>query len=109
MQKMDIKTAEKKIDITSEKVVRQENTSLSRAHSSKDRMLRCKCANNHFFVETFFATKSTAKSSRGNNCVIFFVKDKSFIHLVKEFSKEHFFTWSFFKNVSQRKAVVAEP
>jgi hypothetical protein len=60
---------------------------LSRNYGTNDRMLRCKRANDYFFMDTFFATKKAGKSSRGHNCCQLFVTDKGFVHVVPMKSK----------------------
>jgi hypothetical protein len=62
--------------------------------------LRCKRIDEHFFMDTFFATSKAGKSSRGHTCCQLFVTDKGFIYVapmksksealqaVKQFAKE---------------------
>ena len=77
-----IKTARKTIGVTSKKFARKDKLSLSINHSSEYIMLQYKRANEHLFIDDFFDTKSTSKSSRGNTCMQLFVTNKRFIHLV---------------------------
>ena len=47
-----------------------------------DQMLRYKCINEYFFVDTLFDTKRSGKPSRSNTCCQLFVTDKVYIHVV---------------------------
>jgi transposase InsO family protein len=80
--RIDLKTAKRTIDITSQKNIRKENPTLSRNYGTNDRMLRYKRINDYFFMDTFFATKKAGKSSRGNTCCQLFVTDKGFVYVV---------------------------
>jgi hypothetical protein len=75
-------TAERTIDNTSQRCVRAEEFHLSRNYSTNDRMLWYKRINQHFFMDTFFATKKLRRSSRGHTCMQIFVTDKGFIYAV---------------------------
>jgi hypothetical protein len=55
---------------------------LSRNYRTNDRMLRYKRINEYLFMDTFFATKKAAKSSRGHKCCQLFVTDKGFVYVV---------------------------
>jgi hypothetical protein len=97
---IDMETAEKTIEITSQNCNRTPSTNLSRNYATNDKMLRYKRIKEFFFMDTFFATKKAGKSSRGNACCQLFVTDKGFIYVVpmqreadvlkavKQFSKE---------------------
>jgi hypothetical protein len=50
-------------------------------------MLRYKRIHEHFFMDTFFATKKAGKSSRKNSCCQLFVTDKGFMYVVPMTSK----------------------
>ena len=45
-------------------------------------MLRYKRVSEYFFMDTFFATKKSGKSSRGHTCCQLFVTDKGFVYVV---------------------------
>ena len=45
-------------------------------------MLRYKKIHNFFFMDTFFATEKSGKSSRGHTCCQIFVTDKGFMYVV---------------------------
>jgi hypothetical protein len=84
---IDLDTAQKTIDVTSQKSSRKDNPTLSRNYSTNDRMLRYKRVNEYFFMDTFFATKKAKKSSRGHTCCQLFVTDKGFVYVVPMKSK----------------------
>ena len=50
-------------------------------------MLWYKGISEHFFMDTFFATKKAGKSSCGNICMQVFVTDKGFVYVVAMRSK----------------------
>jgi hypothetical protein len=80
--RIDLETARKTLDITSQNCGRTDNPELSRNYSTNDRMLRYKRINEYFFMDTFFSTKKAGKSSRGNTCCQLFVTDKGFVYVV---------------------------
>lgn len=98
--RIDLDSAKRTLGITSQRSTRTENPELSRNYGTNDRMLRYRRINEHFFMDTFFATKKAGKSSRGNTCCQLFVTDKGFVYVVpmkrksevlqavKQFSKE---------------------
>ena len=71
--RIDHKTAQRTLDVTTQKCVRSEGNALSRNYSTNDRMLRYKRIHQYFFTDTFFATSKARKSSRGNSCMQLFV------------------------------------
>ena len=74
--------AQRTIDNTSQLSVRPTDPTLSRNYGTNDRMLRYRRIKEHFFMDTFFATKKGGKSSRGNTCCQLFVTDKGFLYVV---------------------------
>jgi hypothetical protein len=85
--RIGLETAERTLDITSQKSIRKEHPTLSRNYGTNDRMLRYKRINDYFFMDTFFATKKAGKSSRGHTCCQLFVTDKGFVYVVPMKSK----------------------
>jgi hypothetical protein len=85
--RIDLETAKKTIDVTSQHSVRTDNPKLSCNYGTNDRMLRYKRIHEHFFMDTFFATKKAGKSSRGHACCQLFVTDKGFVYVVPMKSK----------------------
>ena len=79
---IDVPTAKKILDITSQKEVRTDNPKLSRNFSTNDRTLRYKLLKGYFYMDTLFATSKSGKSSKGNTCAQLFVSDKSFVYVV---------------------------
>ena len=80
--RIDLETAKKTLDITSQNCNRVDNSDLSRNYSTNDKMLRYRRIKDHFFMDTFFATSKAGKSSRGNTCCQLFVTDKGFVYVV---------------------------
>jgi hypothetical protein len=80
--KIDMETASKTLDITSQNVNRKRPADLSRNYATNDKMLRYNRIKEFLFMDTFFATKKAGKSSRGNACCQLFVTDKEFVYVV---------------------------
>jgi len=92
--------AERTIEVTDQRAVRQDNPKLARNYGTNDRMLRYKHIKEYFYMDTLFATSKAGKSKRGHTCCQLFVTDKGFVHVVpmrskgevlqamKEFAKE---------------------
>ena len=59
---IEIDQAKDTLDITTQKSVRTDKPKLLRNYGTNDRMLRYKRMNEHFYMDTFFATKNTGKS-----------------------------------------------
>ena len=85
--RIDLESAKRTINVTTQHCVRKESHHLSRNHSTNDRMLRYKRIKEHFFMDTFFAKKKGGKSTRGHTCVQLFVTDKGFVHVALMKSK----------------------
>jgi len=80
--KIDLKQAERTLDIVSQNNRRTDDPKLSRNYGTGDRALRYKRISEYFFMDTFFATKKAGKSSRGHTCCQLFVTDKGFVYVV---------------------------
>jgi hypothetical protein len=108
--KIDIETAKKTIDVTTQLRQHESNASMSRNYSTNDRMLRYKRINSHFFTDTFFVTKK-AKSQRGNICMQLFVSDKGFVYVVPMKSKSDFpfALKQFAKEIGVPLALISDP
>ena len=65
--RIDLETAKKTIDITSQRCVRQMETEFSRNYSTNDRMLRYKRINQYFFMDTFSATSKGGNQQEGTH------------------------------------------
>jgi hypothetical protein len=85
--KIDLKAAERTLEMTTQHSKRTDNPKLSRNYGTNDRMLRFKQIHEYFFMDTFFATKKAGKSSRGHTCCQLFVTDKGFVYVVPMKSK----------------------
>jgi hypothetical protein len=98
--RIDLKTAKRTLEVTSQNVSHAEEPTLARNFVMNDKMLRYKRIKQFFFLDTFFATSKAGKSSRGHTCCQLFVTDKGFVyvvpmksksevlHAVKQFAKE---------------------
>jgi hypothetical protein len=80
--RIDMETAAKTLDITSQNCDRKQATDLNRNYATNDKMLRYKRIKEFFFMDTFYATRKAGTSSRGNQCCQLFVTDNGFIYVV---------------------------
>jgi hypothetical protein len=78
--RIDIDDAAMSIKANTQRCVRSTGANLNRNYSTNDRMLRYKRIHQHFFMDTFFATKKAGKSTRGHTCMQLFVTDKGFVY-----------------------------
>ena len=85
--RIDLETAKRTLDVTSQNATRAPDASLSRNYATNDKMLRYTRIKEYFFMDTFFATKKAGKSSRGNSCCQLFVTDKGYVYVVPMKSK----------------------
>jgi hypothetical protein len=108
--KIDVETAKRTIDVTTQLRQHEADSSMSRNYSTNDRMLRYKRINSHFFTDTFFVTKK-AKSQRGNSCMQLFVSDKGFVYVVPMKSKSDFpfALKQFAKEIGVPLALISDP
>jgi hypothetical protein len=89
MWRIDLKTAECTLEVTSQSSKRVDNPTLSRNYGTNDRMLRYKRISEYFFMDTFYATKTADKSTRKNMCCKLFVTCKGFVYVVPLKSKSN--------------------
>ena len=66
--RIDIETARRTIEMTTQWKQEDADGYLSRKFSTNDRMLQYRRINSHLFIYTFFVTKK-AKSTRGKTCM----------------------------------------
>ena len=88
--KIDLESAKRTLDITTQHSKRVENPKMSRNYATGDRMLRYKRIHLYFYMDTFFAAgkkEGRGKSSRGHTCCQLFVTDKGFVYCVPMKSK----------------------
>ena len=76
--RIDRDTAERTLEITSQRISRSDAASLSRNYPTNDRMLRHDRINEMFYTDTFFSTKKSKKSPKVNTYCKIFVIDKEF-------------------------------
>ena len=109
--RIDYETAKRTLDVTTQNRGHTTNPDLTRNYSTNDRMLRYRRINEHFFMDTFFATKAAGKSSRGHNCCQLFVTDKGFVYVVPMRSKSEVLqaVKQFTKEIGAPDAIVADP
>ena len=96
---IDIETAKRTIDLTTQHVKHESGGHLKRRYSTNDRMLRYKRIQTHFFMDTFQVT-TKAVSQRNNKYMQLFVSDTGYMFVypmklkteipnaVKAFAKE---------------------
>ena len=85
--RIDLPTAERNIDVTSQRCPRPAKDNLAGNYTTNDRMLRYRRIDTYVFMDTFFATKKSGKSTRGNTCCQLFVTDKGFVYVIPMRSK----------------------
>ena len=109
--RISVDEAKRTIDATSQHVVRPQDPTLSRNFGTNDRMLRYKRIKEHFFMDTFFATKNGGKSTRGNTCCQLFVTDKGYVYVVPMRSKSEVpqAVRQFAKEVGAPEAIICDP
>ena len=80
--RIDIEQANDTLYITTQRSVRTSDPKLSRNYRTNDRMLRYKRIDEYFYMDIFFATEKSGKSTRQNICCQLFVTDRGFIYFV---------------------------
>jgi hypothetical protein len=108
--RIDLETAERTMEITSQIGRRKDDPNLSRNYATNDRMLRYRRIQDYFFMDTFFATKNHGKSSRGHTCCQLFVTDKGFLYVVPMRSKSEVMqaVKQFAKDVGAPDAIISD-
>ena len=109
--RIDVDTAKRTLDVTSQSKRRTANPKLSRNYATGDRMLRYKCIKEFFFMDTFFATGKAGKSTRGHTCCQLFVTDKGFVYVVPMRSRADVLlaVKQFAKEIGAPKALITDP
>ena len=79
--KIDRKSADRRLDILTQRCVRSEDPSISRDFITDDRILSHNRLDAYFFMDAFFATNRSEKSTKGRACCQLFVTCKSFAHI----------------------------
>ena len=74
--------ARQTINTTTQTSVQTQDPTLSCNYGTNDCMLRYRCIQDYFFMDTFFATKIRGRSTRGHTCCQLFVMDKGFLYVV---------------------------
>ena len=102
--------AQRMINVTSQHGQQPADPSLSQNYTTNDQMLRYHRIEDHFFMDTLFATKKGGKSSRGNTCCQLFVTDKGFLHVVpmKRKSEVYMAVKMFTKEIGAPNAIVCD-
>lgn len=80
--KIDEPTARRTIQVTTQRIRRTDDPSLTRNFSNNDRALRYRYIKDHFFTDTMFSTKKVGPSRRGNTCMQIFVTDKGYLKVI---------------------------
>jgi hypothetical protein len=109
--RIDVESAKRTLDVTTQHKKHTSNPALSRNYTTNDRMLRYKRISEHFFMDTFFATKKAGKSSRGHTCCQLFVTDKGFTYVVPMKTKGEVLlaVKQFAKEIGAPDAIIADP
>ena len=84
---IDTEASERTLRVTTQKSQHTYNPKLSRNYDTNKRMLLYKRIHESLFMDTFFATKKSGKSSRGHTCCQIFLIDKGFVYVVPMKSK----------------------
>jgi len=79
---IDYNTAVCTTNATMQQCARSNIKHLSRNYPTNDQMLRYQRIHQHFFMDTFFATKKAGKLSRDFTYMQVFVTNKGFVYLV---------------------------
>ena len=90
--RINLETAERTLEMTSQRRKIDGDSTLSKNMSTNDRMLRYRRINSFFFTDTLFATKK-AKSTWKNTCMQLFVSDKGFVYVVPMHNLKVIFPW----------------
>jgi hypothetical protein len=108
--RIDIEIAKRMMDITSQTSIRTDNPKIAKNYGTNDHMLRYKRINDYFFMDTFFATKTAGKSSRGHSCCQLFLTDKGFVYVGPMRSKKEVFqaVKQFAKEIGAPDAIIAD-
>ena len=80
--RIDLATAKRTLQCTSQRLKRSKNMTLRRRYTSNDRMLRYNHVKEFFYMDTMFATEKLGRTTRGNKCLQLFVTDKGFVFVV---------------------------
>jgi len=78
---IDIETARRTLEATTQLKQQDSDSTLSRKFSTNDWMLRYKRIKSHFFTDTHFIT-SKARFTRGNKGMQLFFSEKGFVYVV---------------------------
>jgi len=70
------------LEVTTQLRSHTHDPKLARNYGTNDRMLRYRCIDQCFYIDTFFANGKGVKSSRGNTCCQLFVSDQGFVYVV---------------------------
>ena len=107
---IDIETAKRTIDLTSQHVKHEGSDHLKRWYSTNDRMLRYKRIRTHFFMGTFEVT-AKAISQRKNRYMQLFVSDTGFMYVYPMKSKKEIINAvkTFAKAIGVPAALILDP
>ena len=70
------------LDITSQNFCQKNSPKISHNYPMNDNMLQYKCIKEYFFMDTFFMTKKSGKTSCRHTCCQLFVTNKGYIYVV---------------------------
>jgi hypothetical protein len=98
------------LQLTTQRLRHNADSSLSRNFGTNDRAVRYKKLKSYFFSDTLFVT-GKAKSSRGNICAQLFVSDKGFVTIYPmQHQRDYFLALrQFAKEVGAPEVLVCDP
>ena len=85
--RIDLKSAERTLNVITQRLHRSDNLNLSQNYSTNDRMIQYKRINQWFYMNTFFATSKAGISTLGNTCTQLFITDRGYVYVVLMKSK----------------------
>ena len=89
--RIDFETIKRTLEIIIQNCFYTENIIFSRTILINNKILKYKRIKDYFFINIFFATTESDKSTRGNICIQFFVTDKNFVYIVSIKNRKKFF------------------
>lgn len=108
---MSVEDVKKTLRVTTQRVNRIQDPTLTRHFPSNDRMLRYRRVNKDIFTDTFFATSKRVKSTRGNTCAQLFVTDSTYVHIYPMKKKSEVLTaiQNFAKEIGAPRSMICDP
>lgn len=108
--RIDLPTAKRTVNNTSQRLKRSKNLTLHRRYRTNDRMLRYQHIREYFYMDTMFASSKSGATTRGNKCLQLFVTDRGFVFVcpLRTRSDMHHALRLFFKKVGVPDAIICD-